>query len=68
MKRKTKNRICYVGGITVGVGIIGWGIAQKFLYPMYDGINVSVFAYVFAGGFLIFMAWFARSFVDNDRD
>ena len=56
MKTKTKNRIWFISGITVGLVVLGWGIAQKYLYPVDSGINMVAFAYVCAGGFLIFTA------------
>ena len=66
MRTRTKNKIWFVVGVALGVSIIGWGIAQKFLYPVEGNFNLATFAYVASGGFLIFMAWFARNFVDED--
>lgn len=66
MSTKTKNRIWFIGGLILGVSVIGWGIAQKYLYPTTATFNLSAVGNISAGGFIMFMSWFTRAFVDRD--
>ena len=65
MSTRTKNKVWYVGGLTFGAIILVYGVAQKWLSPTEGIFNLNVFAYVCAGGFLMFMAWFSHTFLNE---
>jgi hypothetical protein len=57
------SRFWYVFGLVSGGLIVCWGVARQWINPA-PAFNIGTFAFVFAGGFIMFMAWFSHTFND----